>query len=130
MTAEAKGVQSHSPHPLHHEIFGVVKRDPRVERQLLQGRRTGRSTCIALRAIAKAIENPGVGVLLVDHHHGNQADFHLSRMVLMMVQSIGMRHLHVDEVRYRAPDGRHQQEPFCTPLLGYQLVFEVREKSL
>jgi hypothetical protein len=130
MAAGAKSLASTVPHPLHQELESMVKQDPWLGWQLLSGRRTGRTTCIALRAIAEAMENPGVGVMLVDHHHGNDADFHLSRMVLAMVQSMGMKHLHVDQVRYKQASEPSRPPHECPALAGYQLVFEVRSRSL
>lgn len=54
-------------------------------------RATGRSTVLALRAIADAIEKAGEKVDVRDHHGTATADEHLMHMVQGMVEKLGLR---------------------------------------
>lgn len=51
-------------------------------------RRTGKSTVLALRAIASAVESPGTRVLIKDHHPHPQADQHLAHLISDIVREL------------------------------------------
>lgn len=53
---------------------------------------TGRSTALALRVIAEAIENPGKKVLIRDHVNLHRANNHLRGTVQEFVRKLGLRH--------------------------------------
>lgn len=56
---------------------------------------TGRSTALALRLIAEAIENPGKAVPLRDHHNTTPAHDHFCRLVHAMTGMLRLQHMHV-----------------------------------
>jgi hypothetical protein len=55
-------------------------------------RRTGRTTALALKAIAEAIENPWVWVPLKDHHNTILANESMSNIVRSMVHVMQLEH--------------------------------------
>lgn len=57
---------------------------------------TGRSTAIALRLIANAIDLPGKAISISDHHFSRQADACLAAMMRDMIQQLGLKHMHVE----------------------------------
>jgi hypothetical protein len=71
------------------------------------GRRTGKTTAIALRAISDAIANPGRRVPLIDHFYPDQrrADRHLADMARAYIHMLGLQFMTVKEAerRDRAP---------------------------
>ena len=57
---------------------------------------TGRTTAIALRTIASALERPHEVVHFRDHHDTVAASRDLAHMIVGMVAAIGLKHLHVN----------------------------------
>ncbi len=55
------------------------------------GRRTGRSTALALEYISDAIKLPGVNIAVSDHHGTTQADHFLLDMIQDYVDLLGLR---------------------------------------
>lgn len=53
-----------------------------------ESRGTGKSTAIALKAIAKALERPGQSVLLYDHHGTSSADKILAGTVARIINDL------------------------------------------
>lgn len=62
---------------------------------LSDNRGTGRTTAIALRAIADAIDNPYKPVKLKDHHPTKSADAMLAQATELIVWRLGLRHMQV-----------------------------------
>lgn len=58
-----------------------------------QERRTGRSTALALKYIAEAIENPRQPVQIRDHHDVLRAHRDLFERVREMVRQLGLEHM-------------------------------------
>lgn len=56
----------------------------------LNNRGTGRSTTLALKAIAKAMDNEGAWVMPLDHHGTRDADRHLVRRCQDIVGMLGL----------------------------------------
>ena len=75
-------------HPLHDD--NVIKMLQQNADSLLRG--TGRSTRIALRLIATAMEAPGVAHKVTDHHHSPMASHHLMCMVGDLIQRLRFEH--------------------------------------
>lgn len=59
-------------------------------------RQTGRSTAIALRLIAHAIENPGKTITIADHHPTKEASAYLAARMRDMILRLQLQHLHVE----------------------------------
>lgn len=62
-------------------------------------RRSGRSTIIALRTIALAMENPGRALRIMDHAGTSKADQFLMAMIQDMVNAMGFEHFIFDRSR-------------------------------
>ena len=81
-------------HPLHSDELIARLRE---NGDTLQ-RCTGRSTIIALKAITRALENPGYWVKLEDHHRSPLANRHLANMVADLVTKLDFKHFILEEV--------------------------------
>jgi hypothetical protein len=87
-------------HPLH-----TQEMVDQINQQLVGGyawhhhRRQGKSTAAALKYIAKAVEHPGVPIILLDHYGTSQSNQHLSRMVVDLIHKLDLQHMHVSRNR-------------------------------
>lgn len=84
-------------HPLHPEEF--IAR-ARAGGYYDSSRRTGRTTAIALRTIAEAIERPYTKVPIRDHVGTPGMDRYLARMIIDIIKAL---HLHEMSVDLRGP---------------------------
>lgn len=62
-------------------------------------RHTGRSTAIALRLMAAAIENPETYTQIRDHYNTDQANEYLGWQIQEMCSKLGLEHMHVERDR-------------------------------
>ncbi|MCY1275098.1 hypothetical protein D9M69_527380 [compost metagenome] len=88
-----------SLHPLH--TWAMVERANSIVPggyQAVRENQTGRTTAIALRAIAEAISNPGREVAIIDHSDCPDSDRHLARNIERMIQRLELRALAVQRV--------------------------------
>ncbi len=84
-------------HPLHDADW----RRRAMKRGILDRERsTGRTTILAFKYIAEAMEKPGEAVRLRDHHRSRAADEHLSHVVAGILGLTGLQHLHVNHKEY------------------------------
>lgn len=75
-------------------------------------RRTGRTTVVALRYLATAMDNPHKWITLRDHHGTADADIHLRKLVEGMCDVLGLKHVVFRAPNYIAfgtPDGNPPQ---------------------
>lgn len=56
---------------------------------------TGRTTAIALRAIAEAIDNPHKSIHYRDHHLTNAADMHLGMRIEDICKALRLEHMQI-----------------------------------
>lgn len=61
-------------------------------------RGTGRTTALALEAIAQAIRNPGKVVEVCDH--SGHLPKYAATVVIGIVRSLGLRHMHISNTDY------------------------------
>lgn len=66
-------------------------------------RMTGQSTAQALNFIASAIRNPGVGIVIVDHHGTTLANIALGIMIDDMIAMLNLKHMRVFKHKGRSP---------------------------
>lgn len=80
------------PHPLHSQrMIDMI-----ACREVSADRRTGRSTVIALRTIAEAIENPEKKIKIIDHYSTYDSNKILAHTICDMIQVMQLKCLVVD----------------------------------
>lgn len=84
-------------HPLHSADFIERYRD--FAGEPLQERRTGRSTALALKYIAEAIQNPRKPVQIKDHHDSALAHRRLFQVTREMVKRLDLQNMVFHEFR-------------------------------
>lgn len=61
-----------------------------------ESRCSGRTTAIALRALAHAVSNPGTAISIRDHYPTSRADRYAAERVLGIANRLGLRYIKVD----------------------------------
>ena len=81
-------------HPLHQEEWYEQQGEQGIQAD--PERYTGRTTAIALRIIHDAISNPEQLIDIIDHTPYRQSDKYLAKIIQWMIESLELRHLHID----------------------------------
>jgi hypothetical protein len=80
-------------HPLHEPEWVKEMLRYGMPEYEIRGRRTGKSTTLALRGLGWVIQNPGRVLHVVDHVGSRIANDHLIRMMMDMVEALGLKHI-------------------------------------
>lgn len=84
-------------HPIFSQEFCQSLIDQGMSLQDIMTRGTGRSTAIALKLMAAAINNPGVMIQVKDHHGTLMADKHLFNKIQAMCHDLGFRYSFIQQ---------------------------------
>jgi hypothetical protein len=83
-----------SMHPLHTQEWIDAAVAHGVPRNLISGRRTGKSTANALSTLALVIQHPGTKLRVTDHYGTVEASQNLLSMMEKMAALLGLNHIH------------------------------------
>jgi len=94
-------VSTYKLHPLHTVEF--IAEQLRCNGSFDTERCTGRTTAQALKALAHAIESPGVEIPLRDHHDSTGAHANLRDAVRRIADALGLEHIYTHVRGSRIP---------------------------